>query len=89
MIPIPTPEECWEVVPMDFITGLPVSEGYDAICVVVEKVYKRSIYEPTYTTADSMDTAKLFFDAVVRHHGLLKVSSAIEIRSSRQTFGNL
>ena len=58
---------------MDFITGLPVSEGYNAICVVVGNLSKRPIYAPTYTTADSKDTADLFFDAVVRHHGLPKV----------------
>ena len=73
MIPIPIPEEFWEAVSMDFITGLPVSEGYDAICFIVDKLSKRPIYVPTYTTADSKDTAKLFFDAVVRHHGLPKV----------------
>ena len=58
---------------MDFITGLPVSEGYDAIFVFVYKLSKRPIYAPTHTTADSKDTAGLFFDAVVRHHGLPKV----------------
>ena len=73
MIPIPNPEECWEVVSVDFIAGLPVSEGYDAICVIVDKLSTRPIYAPTYTTADSKDTAKVFFDARVRHHGLPKV----------------
>ena len=73
MIPITIPEECWEVVSMDFITGLPVSEGYDAICVIVDKLSKRPIYAPTYKTAYSKDTAKLFLDAVVRHHGMPKV----------------
>ena len=60
MIPIPIPEECWEVVSMYFITGLPVSEGYDANCVIVDKFSKRPIYAPTHTTVDLQDTAKLF-----------------------------
>lgn len=57
MIPITIPEECWEVNSMDLISGLPVSEDYDAICVVVDKLSKRPIYAPTYTTADSKDIA--------------------------------
>ncbi|GMF28947.1 unnamed protein product [Phytophthora fragariaefolia] len=73
LIPIPVPKGCWEVVSMDFITDLPVSEGFDAILVAVDKLSKRAKYAPTYSTADAKDTAKVFFDAVVRHHGLPKV----------------
>ena len=58
---------------MDLITELPVSEGYGAIFVVVDKFSKRTIYGPTYTNADSKDTAVIYFDAVVRRHGLPKV----------------
>ena len=61
------------MVSMDFITGLLVSEGHKAICVVVDKMSKRPIYAPTYTTADSKDTADLFLDVVVRHQKLPKV----------------
>ncbi|POM61409.1 LOW QUALITY PROTEIN: polyprotein [Phytophthora palmivora] len=74
LMPIPTPNECWEVVSMDFITGLPASEGYDAIFVIVDKLSKRPKYAPTYSTADAKDTAHVSFDAVVRHHGLPKVN---------------
>ncbi|KAF1327470.1 Retroelement pol polyprotein, partial [Globisporangium splendens] len=73
MMPIPTPQECWDVVSMDFITGLPVSEGFDAILVTVDKLSKRPKYHPTHSTADDEGTAKVFFEAVVRHHGLPKV----------------
>ncbi|GMF40796.1 unnamed protein product [Phytophthora lilii] len=72
-MPIPTPAECWEVVSMDFIMGLPASEGFDAIFVAVDKLSKRAKYAPTYSTANAQDTANLFFDAVVKHHGLPKV----------------
>ncbi|KAG6608884.1 Retrotransposon nucleocapsid protein [Phytophthora cinnamomi] len=58
---------------MDFTTGLPVSEGFDAILVAVDKLSKRAKDAPTYSTADAKDTAKVFLDAVVRHHGLPKV----------------
>ncbi|POM62321.1 Retroelement [Phytophthora palmivora] len=72
LMPIPTPRECWEVVSMDFITGLPASQGYDAMFVIVNKLSKRPKYAPTYSTADAKDTANVFYDAVVRHHGLPK-----------------
>ncbi|POM68737.1 Polyprotein [Phytophthora palmivora] len=73
LMPIPTPNESWEVVSMDFITGLPASEGYDAIFDIVDKLPKRPKHAPTYSTADAKDTANVFFDAVIRHHGLPKV----------------
>ncbi|KAF1314665.1 Retrotransposon nucleocapsid protein, partial [Globisporangium splendens] len=72
-MPIPTPQECWDVVSMDSITGLSVSEGFDAIFVTVDKLSKRPKYHPTHSTADDEGTAKVFFEAVVRHHGLPKV----------------
>ncbi|POM76649.1 LOW QUALITY PROTEIN: Polyprotein [Phytophthora palmivora] len=72
LMPIPTPREYWEVLSMDFITGLPASEGYDAIFVIVDKLFKRPKYAPTYSTSDAKDTANGFFDVVVRHHGLPK-----------------
>ncbi|OWZ10778.1 Reverse transcriptase-rnase h-integrase [Phytophthora megakarya] len=58
---------------MDFITGLPASEGYDAIFAVVDKLFKRPKHAPTYTTADAKDTTNIFFEAVVRHPGVPKV----------------
>ncbi|KAF1331550.1 Retroelement pol polyprotein, partial [Globisporangium splendens] len=73
LMPIPVPQECWEVVSMDFIVKLPVSNGYDAIFVAVDKLSKRAKYAPTHTTANAEDTARVFFDAVVRHHGVPKI----------------
>lgn len=69
-MPLPIPSECWEIVGMDFVTGLPVSKGFDAILVVVDLLSKRPKYVPTHTTATAATTATLFFDTVVRNHGL-------------------
>ncbi|GMF43882.1 unnamed protein product [Phytophthora fragariaefolia] len=68
--PTPLPEACWDVVFTDFITHLPVSDGFDAIMVVVDKLSKRPVYIPTHTTATAEDTAKLFFNSVIRHYGI-------------------
>jgi hypothetical protein len=70
LMPIPIPEACWEVVSMDFITGLPESEGHDAILVVVDKLSKRATYTAVHTTDDAARSAQHFFDSVVRIHGM-------------------
>lgn len=35
--PLPIPNGAWETVTMDFITGLPRSEGKDVLLVVVDQ----------------------------------------------------
>ncbi|KAF1316466.1 putative retroelement, partial [Globisporangium splendens] len=83
LMPIPIPEQCWQVVSMDFITGLPVSEGCDAILTVVDKLSKRAKYAPTHAKDGAPDVAKVFFDTIVRHHGLPEV--VISDRDSKFT----
>ncbi|KAH9298290.1 hypothetical protein KI387_029972, partial [Taxus chinensis] len=34
--PLPIPEQRWESISMDFITGLPVVQGYDRIYAIVD-----------------------------------------------------
>ncbi|GMF25830.1 unnamed protein product [Phytophthora fragariaefolia] len=68
--PIPLPEACWDAVSTDFITHLPVSDGFNAIMIVVDKLSKRPVYIPTHTTATAENTAKLFFNSVIRHYGI-------------------
>ncbi|KAE9333688.1 hypothetical protein PR003_g13902 [Phytophthora rubi] len=69
-MPLRVPSECWGVVGMDFVTGRPVSKGYDAIMVVVDLLGKRAQYVPTHTTATAAETARHFFDLLIRNHGL-------------------
>ncbi|KAE8910955.1 hypothetical protein PF005_g13 [Phytophthora fragariae] len=62
--PILLPAVCWGVVLTDFITRLPVL----TIMVVVDKLLKRPVYTPTHITATVEDTAKLFFNNVIRYY---------------------
>ncbi|CAI7890138.1 unnamed protein product [Closterium sp. NIES-53] len=61
--PLPVPEQPWQVVSLDFITGLPsTSQGHDSILVVIDKFSKIGHYIPTNATGTAEATARLFFD---------------------------
>jgi hypothetical protein len=69
--PLPIPERPWQTVSMDLITQLPRSaKGYDAIVVFVDKLTKMVHYAATSTSVDAPGLAALFFEHVVRHHGV-------------------
>jgi hypothetical protein len=58
---------------MDFIVQLPPTKaGFDAIVVFVDTFSKMVHLAPTKTTASAPDTARIFFDQVVKLHGLPK-----------------
>ena len=69
--PLPIPEYNWQSIGMDLITDLPVTpSGYNAIVVVVDRLSKMVHLMPTKTTVTAPALAKLFFDQVVRLHGV-------------------
>lgn len=55
---------------MDFVTGLPTSEGFDAILVVVDRLTKMRHLIPCNDTATAPDVARLYLDHVWKLHGL-------------------
>jgi hypothetical protein len=56
---------------MDLITQLPKTKsGHDAIIVFVDKFSKMVHYAATTTTCTADEVAKIFFDTVVRLHGI-------------------
>jgi transposase InsO family protein len=69
---------------MDLITQLPHTKaGNDAIVVVVDKYSKMLHCIPTTTTVTARQLAKLFFNEIVRLHGV--PSSIISDRDPRFT----
>jgi hypothetical protein len=44
--PLPIPEQKWEIISMDFITGFPKVKGVDCIYVVVDRLTKFSHFFP-------------------------------------------
>jgi len=54
---------------MDFIEGLPLSNGHDAILVIVCRLTKMASFIPTYTDVTSEEMAGLFLINVFSKHG--------------------
>ena len=70
LMPLPVPSRPWESVSMDFITGLPNVDGYDAILTVVCTLTKQSHFIPCSKTINSRQLARSFLNNVYRLHGL-------------------
>jgi transposase InsO family protein len=68
--PLPIPQKPWTSISMDFVTGLPWSEGYDAIWVVIDRLTKMRHFVPCRTTTTAHDLADLFLNNIWRLHGL-------------------
>jgi len=69
--PLLIPEECWDVISVDFISELPESGGYDSIMVAVNSVGKCSHFVETVTTVTTAGAANLYLRNVWKLHGLL------------------
>ena len=68
--PLPIAPAPWDSLSMDFISQLPLSNGLDAILVVVDRFSKMGIFIKTQTTATAEDLANLFVEFVFSKHGL-------------------
>ena len=54
---------------MDFIEGLPLSNGYDTILVIVCRLSKMGLFIPTVQDIDAEDLAMIFLVHVFSKHG--------------------
>lgn len=70
--PLPIPEGAWQDLSMDFIEGLPKSEGYNVILVMVDRFTKYAHFIPVKHPYTAVTIAKVVFDNVVKLHGLPK-----------------
>jgi len=68
--PLPVPARPWQHISVDFVTGLPPSKGYDAICVFVDCLTKQRHLLPCTTTITAEGLADLFCDRIFRYHEL-------------------
>ena len=68
--PLPIPEQIWEEVIMDFIEGLPWSEGMDTILVVVDRLSRYAHFVALRHPFIAQSIAAAFVKEVVKLHGI-------------------
>jgi len=66
--PLPIPAGVWKDLSMDFIEGLPKSEGYSIILVIVDRLTKYAHFLPVRHPYTAISIAKLFLDTIVKLH---------------------
>ena len=71
--PFPIPEWKWEVISVNFITGLPKSNKQnDSIFVVIDKLSKESHFILVNSTYKAVNIADIFLKEIFRLHGIPK-----------------
>jgi len=70
LMPNPIPNVPWMDISMDFITGLPKAQGYNAILVVCDRFTKQVHIIPTMKKTNSLGLACLYQDHTWKLHGL-------------------
>jgi hypothetical protein len=82
LLPLPVPEQAWQTVSMDFISGLPPSSKGNCILVVVDKFSKYAHFLPLLHPFTALTVAKVYLSEVYRLHGL--PAAIISVGVSRQ-----
>jgi len=76
-----------EIISTDLITQLPELNGYNAICVIVDRLTKRAYFIPINNWFSSKDMAQLLYDKVYPLHGLpLQIISDRGVQYSAELF---
>ncbi|WVZ83940.1 hypothetical protein U9M48_031034 [Paspalum notatum var. saurae] len=70
--PLPIPSAAWRDISMDFIEGLPKSEGYNAILVVVDRFTKFFHFIAIKHPYTAQSIARIILENVVKLHGFPK-----------------
>ncbi|GER45812.1 polyprotein [Striga asiatica] len=66
--PLPVPERIWEDITMDFIEGLPMSNGFIGLMVVVDRLTKYAHFIPLTHTYTAKSITRLFVEYMMKLH---------------------
>jgi transposase InsO family protein len=69
---IKAPTKPWEWVTIDFIVKLPISNGFDTITVITDRLTKYIHLIPSKETMDAPKLAHLFLTHIITNHGVPK-----------------
>ena len=68
---MPTPDESWESISMDYMLGIPsTNHGNDCVFMVVDRFSKMDILTACKKSITTEATAKIFFECVWVHFKL-------------------
>ncbi len=70
LLPLPVPHRPWSHVSLDFVTGLPPSDGNTVILTVVDRFSKAAHFIPLPKLPSAKQTAELMLHHIFRLHGL-------------------
>jgi hypothetical protein len=70
LAPLPVPTGAWRDISMDFVEGLPLSEGFSVIMVVVDRFTKYAHFVPLKHPYTAPSVARHFIDNIVKLHGM-------------------
>jgi hypothetical protein len=68
--PLSVPQKAWQGISMDFIEGLPKSDGFNSMLVVVDRFSKYAHFIPLKHPFSAKEVAQQILDVVVRLHGM-------------------
>jgi hypothetical protein len=68
--PLPVPVAPWKDISLDFMEGLPKSDGFDSILVVVDHLTKFAHFIPLRHPFSAAQVAQTLWDNVIKLHGV-------------------
>ncbi|XP_023807361.1 uncharacterized protein LOC111946829 isoform X2 [Oryzias latipes] len=70
LLPLSTPSRPWSHIAVDFVSGLPPSQGHTVILTIIDRFSKAAQFIPLPQLPSASETADVLINHVFRHHGI-------------------